>query len=534
MRAILSTAAMAMLSAAFAASAGPATQVPPPGRLQLLFLADPQVHNVQGVALKQMFPTADWVSKVAIRPPELNLLAPLALRDALQAGQAVPGNTTDLVVVLGDGTNIACSGEADAFDREFARARPGTVRLMAHGNHDSYLMGTVNSYGPWGTNTRPPTPPGEFPVDEAWWNPTDAPTVTGGSGFGRNWLDACYRPAADGLAAGTPMNKPRWLARYLDSLKPHGLELHGEGSAPHDGRRFSAAARPGTALAALNYRALGTWYAPRPSAHGRDADYARAWNSFLVQAADVGERHTLVLIDTSVCQNARGGLAFLWSNAGTSSCVGDAQFEAIARLLAQLPAGREVVFAGHFPLKGLGWQERRRLKALMRQASPQGWTYVSGHTHDAMHTRPYRYGIDLNIGSTTDWPMESHVLRFDGPVTAAAHASNVLATREPELAYVAGRNLAGRYSELCRHAGAARALATATPAMYEATWTSPSMDEAACSAIQRDWRANAEALVRDQALISERFDNETDYRRFVLRVAAAASHHGDRQFDLIP
>ncbi|WP_312710512.1 hypothetical protein, partial [Stenotrophomonas sp.] len=47
---------------------------------QVFFLADPQIHNVYGAALKQMFPVSNWVSGVAIRPPEVNLLAPLVLR----------------------------------------------------------------------------------------------------------------------------------------------------------------------------------------------------------------------------------------------------------------------------------------------------------------------------------------------------------------------------------------------------------------------------------------------------------------------
>lgn len=502
----------------------------------LLFLADPQVHNAYGTSLKQMFPLADWVSKVAIRPPEVNLLAPLTLRHAIVTGQARLDPVNRTVIVLGDGTNIGCSGEADVFDAEFTRAtaRPGTVRLMAHGNHDSYLMGTVNAYGPAGANAWTPgqTMTASLPVDEAWWNPTDAPVNTGTSLQGRNWLDACYKPAGADTAAGTPMNKLRWLARYARSLQPHGLVQTGDGAAPHDGLKFSGAASPGSALAALNYRSRGIWYRPRPQA-GRGGDYARAWDSFMVQAVDIDDRHALVLIDTSVCRNARGGLRFAWTNAGTHSCIGRAQFDSIQALVDQIPKSRNVIFAGHFPLKDLKSRERRRLIAMMQDANPSGWTYVSGHTHEELSLTPYPGGVDWNIGSTTDWPMESHVLRFDAASShVLRHESTVLTAQVQPLDYASQSDMAGRYSELCRHLGAAEALATAQPADYRASWVSPSMTPARCEEIQAHWAQHANALVGHQATISDRFDRDAAYRDFILRVAAGASRYeaGQRRF----
>ena len=64
---------------------------------------------------------------------------------------------------------------------------------------------------------------------------------------------------------------------------------------------------------------------PRPGDESRGDDYARAWNSFDVQAVDIGRTHTLVIIDTSVCQNARGGPSFPVTNAGSRSCIGGAR-----------------------------------------------------------------------------------------------------------------------------------------------------------------------------------------------------------------
>lgn len=499
----------------------------------LLFLADPQVHNAYGTSLKQMFPVSDWVAKVAIRPPEVNLLAPLTLRHALAKGQDALAGSGRLAVVLGDGTNIGCSGEADAFDAEFANARPGLVRLMAHGNHDSYMMGTINSYGPKGPNTWTPgrMMTADLPVDEAWWNPTGSPERTGTSALGRNWMDACYRPAVgEGAAAGTPMNKVRWLARYASSLAPHGLVQANVGTADHEGLVFSGQGAPGSVLAAMNYRSRGVWFRPRPETPTRGEDYARSWNSFVVQAVDFGERHTLVLIDTSVCQNARGGVRFLTSNAGTHACIGKAQFKAIEELMDGVDADRHVVFAGHFPIKDLKRRERRRLAAIMRNHSPSGWTYVSGHTHAALSETAYSGGVDRNIGSTTDWPMESHVFRFDAAsAQVVSRSSTVLKDDVVPLDYSLSWDLAGRYSELCRHLPAARALAGARPAVYGTPWVSPVMDEEVCRDIQAKWADNAAALIGHQATISARFDEDPQYRDFILRLAVGASRFEDGQ-----
>jgi hypothetical protein len=518
----------------FGTQAAAAQKGAAPDDVSLLFLADPQVDNVHGTSLKQMFPFSDWVSKVAIRPPEVNLLAPLTLRYALTTGQSKLPEANNVVIVLGDGTNIGCSGEADVFDAQFLHGKPGTLRLMAHGNHDSYMMGTVNSYGPAGANTWTPGQmmTSDLPVDEAWWNPTDAPEVTGTSVTGRNWLDACYKPATAIGKAGTPMNKVRWLARYADSLNPHGLVQKPDGVESDDGLKFVGTATPGTALAALNYRSRGIWYRPKP---GTSPDYARAWNSFVVQAFDVGDRHTVVLIDTSVCQNAIGGPQFLWTNAGEHSCIGKAQFEAIDALLAGIPADRNVIFGGHFPLKGLKRGERRKLVGIMKGRNPSGWTYVSAHTHDAMSDKSYSGGVDRNIGSTTDWPMESHVLRFDATSSRiVGQQSTVLRDEVKQLDYALDWDMAGKYSELCRHIGAAKALAEADASAYEARWVSPPMTEAACEAIQRNWAENAKALTGYQDRISERFEVDADYRRFILRVAVAASRYEAGQTRLGP
>lgn len=520
----LTAAALAgMLAAATATAAGPATQQGP----RVFFLADPQVHNVHGPALKQMFPVADFVSKVAIRPAEVNLLAPLVLRDALEGDRGGQARRPELVVVLGDGTNIGCTGEADVFDAQFKRV-PGLVRLMAHGNHDSYLMGTLNSYGPTKHTVRFPSrmvdPANRLPVDDGWFSEPDIPVVQSTQLWNRNWRDTCYSPAVGGAPVGTPMNKVRWLARYADSLAHLGLRQEPEGTTSDGGITFRGIGAAGTPLGALDYRARGIWYRPIVQAGRARGDYQRAWKSFSVQVADISDTHTLLLLDTSVCEVARGGLRMLATNAGSNACIGEAQLDVIQSMVDEVPSSRHLVFAAHFPLKALRQHERDALVAIMARRNPSGWTYVSGHTHDASSPYVLGGGVDLNIGSTTDWPMERHVVRF-APDAARVTGieSRLLGATHMPLAYRVEWDWAGRYSELCRHYGAARALADAVPAQYELEWNSPSVSRDECIPLQAEWRRSAEQLQAFQARISERFDSDPDYRRFVLRLAAGAS-----------
>ena len=517
---IFITAAL-LSSAAFAAEPGTQKDI------GLFFLADPQGHNVYGSALKQMFPIADFASKVAIRPAEMNLLAPLVLRHALETGSTAQAGRNKVVVVLGDGTNIGCSGEAEVFDDEFKRM-PGLVRLMAHGNHDSYLMGTVNSYGPVKSSEAIPHAMLDagtvLPVDEGWWKPTDEPVVKSRNLMYRNWRDACYKPGTPSRSPGTPMNKVRWLARYAESLSAHGLIQFPAGTTPSGGLRYVGSTEPLKPLAALNYRSLGVWYRPEVGDDAPVDGYRRTWNSFLVQVVDVSNTHTLVLIDTSVCANARGGISMWKSNAGTNSCIGKEQLLVIDELLRKVPDWRHVVFAGHFPIKMLDNNDRDELRHLMERSSPSGWTYISGHTHDASSPYVETGGLDMNIGSTTDWPMESHTIRFS-PTSSRITGidSFVLGKSHLPLPYRVEWDWAGEYSELCRHIGPARALADVEPDVYDAEWVSPKMTKMECIEVQKNWERHARDLSDAQARISARFSNESDYRSFILRLAAGAS-----------
>lgn len=506
----------------------PAAPAAPPAEPALFVLADPQLHNVFGAQLRQMLLPADWASKVAVRAPELNLLAPLVLRhtlaqrDVLGAGQAP-------TVLLGDATNIACSGEWDDFAAEMQHG--AGLWLMAHGNHDSYLMGTTNTWVPTAASWVPDGGMADsaLPLDESYFKPRAVPVNAAGSLWKKNWPDACARPAATADALGSPMNKPRWLARYAAMLEPHGLDWATNGPADKSGARITSTVRAGSPLAALNYRMQGRWYRAHPGVVEGQFDYRRAWSTYVVQAFDLGPQHTMILIDTSVCPNGR----LTWGrNTGTNACVGKEQLADIDALLAQAK-GRRIVMGAHFPLDDLEDDERDALVARLTAADPQGWTYLSGHTHDALTVTAYAGGVDVNIGSTTDWPMEAHVLHFDG-IHAPRAVSTSLRTQVAPLRW-SGPNPA--QSELCRHYRVAEKLSKLDPAVAMDRWVSPSLTGDECDDLQDEWAERAQDLQQFRDTIARRFDSEPRYAQAMLRIAAGASLHEYESFqlgDLIP
>ena len=74
----------------------------------VIFLADPQVHNIYALPLAQMNDISNKASRVAIRPPELNILAPLIMEELIRDATQEP---VEAMFVLGDAANIACTSE---------------------------------------------------------------------------------------------------------------------------------------------------------------------------------------------------------------------------------------------------------------------------------------------------------------------------------------------------------------------------------------------------------------------------------------
>lgn len=506
----------------------------------VLFVADPQIHNIYGVGLKQMLPIADWVSRVAIRPPEMNVLAPISLAYILETGRVLLPDQEAMTIVLGDGTNIGCSNELDLFESVMNGTLQGKsdkpLWLMAHGNHDSYMMGTVNSYKPTDSAAGASLETMQddvWPSDTTWYQPLDLPTNVSNAVFGKNWGDACYALGEHGKGS-TPMNKVRWLSRYLLHLQDHGL-VPIEGSSTESPVVIEAATSRGSRLANAKFQLKGSWYRPIAGKTISETDFLPVWKSFIVQAADISPVHSVLLIDTSVCEGAFGGIALPGTNAGTRACIGEEQFEIIKDLMKNLiKRERQIIIAGHFPLHDLQDDERTKLIDIMSYEATKPWSYISGHTHNSISIKAYedRIGYDVNIGSTTDWPLEGHLLKFSNDSSLVSSVETIRSSRYLSKSFKFKTGVFtfdGSRSELCRHLSVAEKLANLKDSELSDSWTRP--PRADCSFESQGvekWKEAFMRLSNAQQVIITRARKESKYREYVLKVAAKAARDEGR------
>jgi hypothetical protein len=485
----------------------------------VLFMADAQIHNVYGGQVFQTTAIADKVSHVAQRHPEINLLSRYALQDFIARGEAMaPASSPPMMVMLGDAANAACTGEYERFMKTAKGGNPERIVLIAHGNHDSYLMGTINYYQPVVSGIDF----GKFrdavlPVDESWWPPVEAPKKPGSG-----WRPLCYQ---DQESRSAPMHKIQWMAKYLNSLAHPRAGGAGDlellpGAASGRELSFSGTGRAGTPLGALAYRVRGVWI--RPEASG----IVDTYNSFLVQAVDVGQTHRLILVDTAACANfdaawTRGLPQYARQNAGFTACMRKPQLDAIEQLADESrESGRKLVFAGHHPLKDFQGQDRAAFMRLMNRLGGEDWTYVSAHTHASKTETPLEHGAkEINIGSTTDWPMSAFRIQF-GPTITAATIPGVV----PTMSYEAPK----RYRdgpELCRHLHAAEKLAQLDPGSNEKTYRSPgtqALYDECKKRVWNDWSTYAQRLSAAERKIEQGMADER-FRQRALNILSAAS-----------
>lgn len=495
-----------------------------------LIVADPQIHNIYGMELKQMLQMSDVVSKVAIRPPELNILAPLILPHLVSEAQKTA--TPKAIFLLGDATNIACSGEYLRFAESIEAAKPDGVPLfLAHGNHDSYLMGTVNSYGP--VACTPEWPPNftsaeNEPVDVSWW--AETPKIN--SSHKRNWKDACYQSTDVSKESSSPMNKSQWLAKYLAALKLDGLvkttsEPPMETNKVTDRFELAYTFKPDSKLAKYAFKAKGFWYPPKfvdfPTSP--ETDFMRVSKSFIVQSVDFDDSR-VIIIDTSVCESAVGGGKFQSTNAGSNACVGIEQFEIIKEYVEELK-GKRLVIAGHFPLVDLKREERNLLMEIA--STHEGWVYLSAHTHDALSERKWPGGWEINVGSTTDWPMEVNLVWL----YSSDLEPRVLGTRNqipPNFRYKDPSKTVK--TEVCRHLASAKYLAEIQDFKDVESYNSP-IDTSCFAENERDWNSKGNELFGYIQVINNRFKTDAAYRNFLLNVAGAASRNEGAKWDVV-
>lgn len=474
----------------------------------VLFLADPQFHNLYGLRLKQMSSQADWVSRVAIRPPELNILAPLVFDELIGRGLQVQANPQAprgpaFAVVVGDSTNIACTGEFATFQASIGTLREaGLPILVAHGNHDSYLLGTVNNYKPM---TIIPKSDVDYPTDTNIWANSGEISSTNME----NWRDGCFQPAATGLD-GSPMTKERWLAKYIALLGKDVVRKEPT-SLAKGAKTLVLEAAPNSSLSKLKYRASGRFYPRRE-------DALEGYKSYIVQALEFDDV-SMIIIDTSVCPYA-GGLYFRSNNAGQHSCIGDDQFETIKHILRDVPKQRKLVIVGHFPLADWNPADLKSFRDTLLDNA--GWVYVSAHTHEVTAQSKWFNGTEINIASTTDWPMQVNNIWFGNgeKVPPTVQTISLLDASQAGSYQVSRGN---EIAEVCRHLPVAKALAE----LFD-----PSESTVKCDVSSREgWDIAGAELHGYMKRIMDRYraekanpnDHERKYTKALLDRAAAAS-----------
>lgn len=352
-----------------------------PLSIPVILLADNQLHHLYGnpVWLRSGF-TNQFVA-VAIRPVQLDFYAPDILKWIIKNYA-----NRRRVIHLGDALNIACSVEFDAFEQIMNESGKGWV--LAPGNHDFYYFGN-----------------GHFAWDE--------------------WVRACKTQNGN----GRPMTKDLFIESYLNSLAEQSQKFNNFGFAD------SVPLKEG-------YWETPEDQAPFLSGIVWKIDKDDPWRSFVVQRLNLtlpgnttsshkpGGPVIAILLDTNQYDIAPGLLPIIRKNSGVTGGLLDDQIKIIDEWLANQPQGQTTIIMGHHPYHTL---TRTAREAIDRWRTDRGVAlYVSAHTHKANYY--VREGSDanwleLNIGSTTDWPPEFRTLT----VSSARGYDQKVAFRMPRL-----------------------------------------------------------------------------------------------------
>lgn len=394
-------------------------------------VADPQFHNIYGGLIRTQSALTDSLVRVAIRPAVLNLLEPLVFETFLGAMRS--RSRSPVYLLLGDGANIACASEFHELRNSFARVLgPTETWLMAHGNHDSYMSGTANDWGPAEHETEQflkridakefafPTT-FDHPELFAWRDAASARAKAYDEASNRrSWEAACAVPSSLAHAElGVPANKLVWLASYFRYLQANGVAFRTDGTPKYGPeetcQHFTAEAAPTSPLGGRHYSASGCWVSPRRGDNGYEntAYFTNTWMSFVVQRVQLGSKLWALIADTSVSDQET--TRFSIGKAGSNGRLGEMQLtelKAHTEQIASADPGARVLIAAHFDADGIMSGEMHKLMRTLR--SVHGVlvdTLVSGHTHDPAHFMDHDHYVEYNIGSTVDWPLQSVVMR---------------------------------------------------------------------------------------------------------------------------
>ncbi len=334
-----------------------------------LLVADCQFHNLYSKALPERNLAIKAMSATSIRPPPLDLFS----RDVLAWILAEGAPQADVVLHLGDAIDLACTGEFETFLAVMEKA--GRPWFMAPGNHDFFYFGS--------------------------YDPEDR----------KLWEDAAY-------GAGEVLTKDRFIRAYVAAILKQddpGIRALGE------------------ALGSAPLPASFEWRAPHGTPGFLDAiawsiDAEHPWRSFLLQQVDLtgpgpeDPNVAVYLLDS--CQYARRPelVPNAWEcyplhlNCGFTGEMLPDQLRKLRAWVEGGPKGGYGVLMCHHPFTSLAPRTKSSLGWLWKEN--RIGVMVTAHTHEG-YFRHHSLGggperIELNIGSTTDWPMEWRTLQGSG------------------------------------------------------------------------------------------------------------------------
>jgi 3',5'-cyclic AMP phosphodiesterase CpdA len=412
--------------------------------------SDPQLHALTGAtAFSKSWRADKSVGKSAIRPPTLDLWSEVVLANVVQQ-MSVDQRPA---LFLGDAANVSCISE---YARYLQTMGPKTW-FGVPGNHDGFYMGNLTFLpvdatgdGSWagtcaadGVSTDPASNNELAALETAFWklSPTHAAqgVLTKSHVI---WMYLAHlhgRSPFRGSTGGIvdPLKPASWTCTpSADDCKYRVFE----GTSTYDDGRAPRAV-------AVSAHVSGSTVDATSGVH--------PWNAWIVQDIELDENVHALLLDTSDYMNLPPGATLLgiaayaeqagYALMGTLLGFVQVDFHARCRWYrsdqslpgvcgeisaAQVRRATELIdgarrknaklryFAlGHHPWVDMRKDTTIRVKAML-EGSPGFVTYISGHTHYPNATVapkgvPFR---EINVASTTDWPMQfAHVDYWDRP-----------------------------------------------------------------------------------------------------------------------
>lgn len=341
---------------------------------KVLLVSDCQLFNLYTDTVPERNLSSQSLIQTAIRSPQVNLFSGDVLRWILTD----PELDVSGVLHLGDAADLACENEFREFQELMATS--GRPWLMAPGNHDCYYFG---NYHP------------------------DRPEL---------WERACY-------AAGEPLEKDRYVRMYIAGLLQQkeqafrllaadlGLEHRLDEDVMVLADRLPAQHRWESTAGSDGLLDAIAW----------NIDEEHPWRSFVLQRArlegpgDDDVPGKAILLDSCQYWEKPAMLPNAWAtyplrhNPGMVGQMLADQLRILREWVEPLDMEQEgAVLLSHHPVSVYEAKTASSIRWLWANTAGIAM-FITAHTHDGHYVHHFlgdREAIELNLGSTTDWPME--------------------------------------------------------------------------------------------------------------------------------